>query len=312
MKLIELETLVKRRQWTLERKVAEAKKRIIEWYEAFNGMVYIAFSGGLDSTVLVHLVRSVFADVPAVFSNTGLEYPENVHFVKTIDNVQVIRPAMPFARVVEKWGYPMISKRVAQFIHEVQSAKGDTATKRLRLTGRDQNGNYSRMSKIPARWRYLCNAPFKISDRCCHEMKKKPAKRYHKKTGRFPFLGILAEESQQRIQTYLMHGCNRFDIKQPHSTPLSFWTRADIAAYIEKHCLPYSKIYDLGHKQTGCMFCLFGVHLDYQYTGTNRFILMKEQHPRHWAYCIDRLGIGAVMDYIRVPYEDKQLKLWAM
>jgi 3'-phosphoadenosine 5'-phosphosulfate sulfotransferase (PAPS reductase)/FAD synthetase len=101
MKLIELQTLVKRRQWPLERKVAEAKKRIIEWYEAFNGMVYIAFSGGLDSTVLVHLVRSILPDVPAVFPNTGLEYPENVHFVKTIDNVEIIRPTMPFRQVVE-------------------------------------------------------------------------------------------------------------------------------------------------------------------------------------------------------------------
>jgi 3'-phosphoadenosine 5'-phosphosulfate sulfotransferase (PAPS reductase)/FAD synthetase len=309
--LIDHKTLLERQAWNLDRKVNESLKRISEWYEAFGGQVSISFSGGLDSTVLVDLVRSIYPEVPAVFCNTGLEYPENVLFVKSVPNATIVRPSVPFHKVVEKWGYPLISKRVAQYLHEVRTARGDTPTKRLRLTGIKSDGTLSPMSMIPQKWQYLINAPFKISDKCCLEIKKKPTDRYMKETGRVPYVGTLAEESQQRTQTYYTHGCNRFDSKRPASNPLSFWTHKDVVNYINQKQLRYSKIYDMGHKQTGCMFCLFGVHLDYQATGTNRFVLMKEQHPRHWDYCINRLGIGTVMNYIGVPYEDKQLKLWA-
>ena len=302
--------LTERQAWPLDRKIEESKKRIIEWYHAWDGMVSVVFSGGRDSTVLLHLVRSVFPEVPGVFCNTGLEYPENVRFVKTIENVKVIRPAMPFHKVIEKWGYPVVSKHIAKQIFEVQSAKGYTATKHLRLTGIKSDGTYSKLGKISEKWQYLINGPFKISDKCCNELKKKPAKRYDKESGTIPFVGTMAEESKGRVASYLMRGCNAYDGKRPRSAPLSFWLQKDIIDYLNLFKVQYSPIYDKGYQRTGCMWCMFGVHLEYQQTGTNRFIRMEQTHPRHWDYCINRLGIGRVMDFIGVPYEDKQMKLF--
>lgn len=69
----------------LERKVLITQSRILEWYNYWNGQVYISFSGGKDSTVLLHIVRNLFPDVEAVFVDTGLEYPELRAFVKTFD-----------------------------------------------------------------------------------------------------------------------------------------------------------------------------------------------------------------------------------
>lgn len=60
----------------LELKEEISKRRIEDWYEEFDGDVYVSFSGGKDSRVLLHLVRSMYPDVPGVFADTGLEYPE--------------------------------------------------------------------------------------------------------------------------------------------------------------------------------------------------------------------------------------------
>ena len=60
----------------LELKILKTQLRIREWYEHWDGDVCVSFSGGKDSSVLLHLVRSMYPDVPAVFVDTGLEFPE--------------------------------------------------------------------------------------------------------------------------------------------------------------------------------------------------------------------------------------------
>ena len=41
--------------YTLAGKIAHTKRKIQEWYEHYNGQVYVSFSGGKDSTVLLHI-----------------------------------------------------------------------------------------------------------------------------------------------------------------------------------------------------------------------------------------------------------------
>lgn len=76
----------------LEDKITLTKLRIQEWYEHWGGAVFVSFSGGKDSTVLLKLVRELYPDVRAVYCDTGLEYPEVKHHVKKFDNVEIIRP----------------------------------------------------------------------------------------------------------------------------------------------------------------------------------------------------------------------------
>ena len=43
----------------LEGKIMRSKRLIRDWYEANRGKVYVSFSGGKDSTVLLHIVRQM-------------------------------------------------------------------------------------------------------------------------------------------------------------------------------------------------------------------------------------------------------------
>ena len=260
--------------------------RIKAYYERLEGNVYVSFSGGKDSTALLHLVRRIYPNVPAVFVDTGLEYPEIRDFVKTIDNVIWLKPKMPFTQVIEKYGYPVISKETAQKIKEVRETKSEKL-KNKRING-DDKGN----GKISEKWQFLINAPFKISDRCCHVMKKDPVKRYEKETGRGAIVGTMAADSRLRESSYLQHGCNSFE-GRAMSTPMAFWLERDVWDYIKKYGIEYSKIYDMGYTRTGCMFCMFGLHMD----ESNRFDRMKITHPQIYNYCMDKLGLREVIRY---------------
>lgn len=109
----------------LRAKVGMTENRIIEWYDHFNGQVCVSFSGGKDSTVLAHLVHQYFPDVPLVFANTGLEYPEIQSFARKMGAV-FVRPKMSFPEVISKYGYPIISKENAEAIYYARRIRNKT------------------------------------------------------------------------------------------------------------------------------------------------------------------------------------------
>jgi len=102
----------------LNLKVSMTKRRIRDWVKHFGlDGVYVSFSGGKDSTVLLHIAREVFPDIKAVFVDIGLEYPEIRSFVKTFQNVDWLRPKIGFKKVCEKYGFPLISKEVSECVY---------------------------------------------------------------------------------------------------------------------------------------------------------------------------------------------------
>ena len=101
-------------QMSLEDKITMSKLRITEFYEHYDGNIVVSFSGGKDSTVLLHLVRSLYPDVKGVFCDTGLEYPEVKKHVKSIENIDIIRPQLSFKQVIDKYGWVYPSKETAK------------------------------------------------------------------------------------------------------------------------------------------------------------------------------------------------------
>lgn len=299
----------------LDIKILKTKQRIREWYQEFDGKVYISFSGGKDSTVLLNLVREEYPDVEAVFFDTGLEYPEIRDFVSTIENVTWIKPNKSFKTIIEEYGYPVIGKKQARFIRDLQNAsENNTATVNLRLTGLNRKGDFCPSQKLAKKWLFMKDAPFKVSEKCCDVMKKNPAKQYANKTGNHPIIATMASESNLREKSWLDHGCNMYDSSTPMSRPMSFWKDSDVLEYLFINNIEIAECYGdieqnveddiikyntTGEKRTGCMFCMFGVHLEKH---PNRFERMKETHPIQYRYCMDVLGISEVLDYINVDY----------
>ena len=112
-----------------------SQARIREWYEHWQGDVYVAFSGGKDSTVLAHLVHEYYPDVPLVFANTGLEYPEIQSFARKM-GAEFVRPRMSFSEVISTYGYPIISKENAEAIYYARRIRNSTGGGKQHQTGR--------------------------------------------------------------------------------------------------------------------------------------------------------------------------------
>ena len=343
----------------LDIKIRMSCRRIQEWYDYWEGDVYVSFSGGKDSTVLMDLVRNQcgLKDVPIVFIDTGLEFPEIKEFAKRYAT-EILRPKKSFKEILTDVGYPVISKDVALKIEYAKKYLNSlTECERKRalapITQKEQLNDYvfdygclrkvlgietnDGKRKLPtdqknksvfdcSKYKYLLDADFLISNRCCYNMKKAPAHHYDTQTKRKPMVGTMADESFQRRQAWMRTGCNAFNTTKK-SAPLSFWTEQDILQYIKENnieiCSVYGDIqqdennqyYTTGCNRTGCVFCMFGCHLEKE---PNRFQGLKETHPKLYDYCInggeynedgvwqpskDGLGIGHVLDFIGVNYK---------
>ena len=55
--------------------------------------------------------------IPRVHVRTGLEYPEIEQFCETFHDLVILKPKMTFKQVIEKYGYPFISKEVSEAVY---------------------------------------------------------------------------------------------------------------------------------------------------------------------------------------------------
>ena len=281
----------------LRAKIQMTRQRIRGWVEEFGeDGVYISFSGGKDSTVLLDIVRKDYPNIEAIFVNTGLEYPAVRSFALSKENVTELRPDMNFREVLIKYGYPIIGKEVSRSVGDVQKLGKDCFAYRM-FDGSMKGSFYDK-----SRYSFLLKAPFKISSKCCDTMKKKPLHKASRE--KKPITAQMADESRQRLSQWIQNGCNAFELKSPISNPMSFWTENDVLQYIHENRLEISEAYGkvivkndgidgqinihdyirdyrdcqyetTGGKRTGCIFCGFGILHDKQ-----RFVRLSEQEPK--------------------------------
>lgn len=223
-----------------------------------------------------------------------------------------------------------MSKEVSECVEQARKSielNGKKYAYRLkRINGEIMTKDGKKSQYNADKWKFLLDSPFKISPKCCDVIKKRVANLYQRKSGKKPYLGMLASESRLRLSKWIKQGCNAFEAKKPTSNPLSFWTENDILQYLFENKIPYCPIYGdivpdgemdgqtymfitpkfklTGVKRTGCMFCMFGAHLEKE---PNKFQRMRVTHPNIYEYCMKPkeeggLGLKEVLDYIGVKY----------
>ena len=265
----------------LNLKIMLTQDRIRGWYKAYGGDIYVSRSGGKDSDVLGDIVKKMYPEVPHVFVDTGLEWISvHNHGIEIADTV--LRPQMNFIQVIKQYGYPVISKEVAQKISEARSAPYGAVAARFKEC--EHNRKYPQYSM--ERYAYLLDA-----------------------------VATMADESRLRKTRWYRQGCNAFDAKRPVSAPLSFWTEQDILRYIVRYGLDIADIYgdvvseygeyqitgcDLdvklmttGASRTGCIWCMFGISQDEE-----RFIRLKQKEPKRYEFV---MGGGEFVDGMWTP-----------
>ncbi len=194
--------------------------------------VAVAFSGGKDSQVVLHIVLSVYPDVPVIFNNTGVEYPETVKFVHDLTNslrLNLIetKPEKTFWRCVEEYGFP-----------------------------HNKRGN----KKAPG------------SRNCCYWCKDKPMILALKRLNlEGYFTGVTAIENRTRMFNARDKGtCYKTigeGIWKIH--PILWWTDDEVKNYLSTYGLPMNPLYTKGAERCGCMPCTAFKDWEKQLSQTN-------------------------------------------
>lgn len=240
-----------KQKWPYPQKKAYAEKIAWEFYQHPDvaGRCYVTV-GGLDSITLFLFLRSIGINVPAV-SVSSLE-DKSIQLVHKALGIRSLPPikdenGRPYTkmRVIQQYGYPVISKEAAQKISHLQNPTSKNATVRHAImTGETgEYGGFKKNSRMKMSQKWLekfggpenenegtnyQTAPFKVSDACCYYLKERPCDLYAKETKCFPYLGLMASEGGRRQKSLMWNGCNYVGKKTKRSCPFAIFSRQDL------------------------------------------------------------------------------------
>lgn len=270
----------------------EKIKSINEQYDLENN-AYISFSGGKDSTVLHYLIDLALPNnkIPRVFINTGIEYRDIVNFVKELasndDRIVLLAPTKSIKKVLKEYGYPFKSKehslKVNQYKRGLKNRSSIEYRDGIRI---DKNGNEVKPFAVcPKILRYQFEDSFtlKISDKCCHKLKKEPAVKWSKENKKSILLtGMRKEEGGQRTSINCIATKNNKLVKfHPLLVVNEEWENWFISEYNIKLCKLYYPPYNF--VRTGCKGCPFALTLQDQLDIMEIYLPKeKEQCERIW------------------------------
>ena len=327
---IDYKTAVFRQKQSLpyEAKVVHAQIRAQEFYDKLNGHCHVSV-GGLDSITLLLFLRSIGIDVPAI-SVSVLEDKSIQRVHKELGVIQ-LKPLKSKVEVLREFGYPVLSKEIANKIALLQNPTEKNATVRHAIITGETGayGGYRKGTRMKLAQKWLDRfggadpegaalgykeAPFKVSDRCCYYLKERPCDIWAKEHQSAPYLGLMASEGGRRQKALMINGCNYYSKGATRSAPFAIFDRQDLLQLALDLNVPVPAIYGeivrdkegqlhtTGAQRTGCTMCGFGIQLEKR---PHRFDVLRKTSPDEWHFWMYEMGWGEVLDYIGVKWEDE-------
>ncbi len=290
--------------------------------------------GGLDSITLFTFIHQYcgLTDIPGI-SASSLE-DKSIQAVHKQLGIETIKPYRSKIDVIKEFGYPILSKEIANKISLLQNPTEKNATVRHAIiTGETgEYGGYRKNTrmKLSQRWLELFGGyenekegthyqipDFKVSDKCCYYLKEKPCDDWAREHNSVPYLGLMASEGGRRQKSLMMNGCNYFGKTTIRSAPFAIFSRQDILQLAIDLNVPVPEIYgEIKRKEdgtlyttkaqrTGCSFCGFGIQLEKR---PHRFDRLYESNPQEWNFWMYKMSWGHVLDYIGVEWRQSNFE----
>ena len=344
-----------KQQQSYEFKVAYARTRAREFVnECYKrDLDYHVSVGGLDSITLFLFLKSIgISDaigiscsyledksIIAVHKQLGIECIEPLVKEVTADG-KIVRWTKN--KVIQEFGFPVLSKEIAQKIETLAHPTEDNKTVRHAImTGETgELGGFQKHSRMKLSDKWLQKfggygneyegtnyeiPDFKVSSKCCYYLKEKPCDDWAKEHNSVPFLGLMASEGGRRAKSLMINGCNYFGKSTIRSCPFAIFNRQDLLQlaldlnvpvpeiYGEIKRRPDGTLYTTKAQRTGCSMCGFGIQMEKR---PHRFDLLYDRNPKEWEYlmfhyCKDSngndFGWSKVLDYIGVGWQPEEV-----
>lgn len=198
-------------------KLEETRAIITNNLDQFGSEVVVAFSGGKDSLLVLHLIREHYPGVTVAFSNTGVEYPETRAFV---------------SQIAEEWALNLVT------LHPYKKNFWQ-CVKEYGFSGKKGKAHspHSRCCY------YLKEMPMKLAIK--------------KNGWLAIFTGQTASESRVRMFVARDKGTCYFarDYGAYKINPILWWTEQEVWDFTNQEGLPHNPLYDMGAHRVGCMPC---------------------------------------------------------
>ena len=201
--------------------------RIAEHLDDHDG--YLAFSGGKDSLVALHLTLQVEPNIPVVFFDSGLEYPETYTYITALAdtwnlNLEPHRADPPLLTVLAQsgeWDHQQPTRATSQKLRDILIGAPSRAAHEAHGPGEIWGVRADESPKGTGRWSLYYNALSSHVTRDCD--------------------GCCTNTTEQRRH----HGglIDRADGTHVFG-PIWDWSVEEIWAYIAHHQLPVNPVYD--------------------------------------------------------------------